>query len=133
MKLYHGTNNKNVTLVNVKSTNDYHPSSGPVEFLGPSFTDNIEVAKTYGEFIIEKDFKFNKIKKYRSLKALKESIIKKFGLKSGIPLSLQYRDIADSYRVMLISEGYDAITFSEGNKHSTNENIAQTYIPLSMS
>lgn len=132
MKLFHGTNNKNLELQPVKEGLGYHPGAGPVEFLGPSFSDSKEVALSYGKFLIEKDYTFNRVKKFRSLNALKNNIIKTFGL----PLFKQnlgeyYRDIADSYKAKLLAEGYDCIMFPEGIKTSTEEKLANTMIPLS--
>jgi hypothetical protein len=44
MKLYHGTDNPKLKFQTVKDGIGYHPGAGPVEFLGPSFTDSKEVA-----------------------------------------------------------------------------------------
>lgn len=132
MKLYHGTDSPNFKLQFVKKGLGYHPGAGPVEFLGPSFTDNKEVASSYGKFVIEKEFNPNNPKKFRSLQALKNDIIKVFGLPtSGQSLAEYYRDIADSYKVKLLAEGYDCVIFSEGLKSSTDEKTANTIIPLS--
>lgn len=130
MKLYHGTNKPNLKIKPVKDGLGYHPGAGPVEFLGPSFTDSEEVARTYGKHIIERELNVKKPKKYRSLNALKNDIIRTFGLKSGMNLGEQYRDIADSYKVKLVHEGYDAVIFPEGLKTSVNERVANTIILL---
>jgi len=132
MKLYHGTDNPNCKLQPVKDGIGYHPGAGPVEFLGPSFTDNKEIASSYGKNIIAKEFTPNKPKKFRSLTALKNNIIKVFGLPtSSRNLGEYYRDIADSYKAKLLAEGYDAVVFPEGLKGSTNEKVSTTVIPLS--
>lgn len=131
MKLYHGTDVQEVRFQKVKDGKGYHPGAGPVEFLGPSFTNNKEVAQTYGKYIIEREFTPVNPKKYRSMNALKNDIIKTFGIQSGINLGEQYRDIADSYRVKLQTEGFDAVIFPEGIKTATNEKLAITVIPLS--
>ena len=131
MKFYHGTDNPSLEFQAVKNGKGYHPGAGPVEFLGPSFTDSKEVAQTYGKFILKREFTPKNPKKYKSLNALKNDIMKTFGLKSGISLSEQYRDIADSYRIKLQAEGFDAVIFPEGIKTSTNEKIANTVIPVS--
>lgn len=132
MKLYHGTDNPNLKLQAVKNGAGYHPGAGPVEFLGPSFSDSKEIAHSYGTNIITVDFTPIKPKKYRSLTALKNNIIRVFGLPtSGRSLGEYYRDIADSYKAKLLAEGYDAVMFSEGLKGSTNEKVATTVIPLS--
>ncbi len=131
MKLYHGTDNPSIKLQPVKAGLGYHPGAGPVEFLGPSFTDNKEVACSYGKNIIETEFNPKNPKKFRSLEALKNSIIKVFGLPvSGQNLGEYYRDIADSYKAKLLAEDYDSIIFPEGLKSSTDKNIATTVIPL---
>lgn len=132
MKLYHGTDNPNFKLQLIKGGAGYHPGAGPVEFLGPSFTDSREVASSYGTIIIETEFVPNKPKKFSSLKSLKNNIIKVFGLpSSGQNLGEYYRDIADSYKAKLLAEGYDSVIFPEGLKASTNEKVAITVIPLS--
>lgn len=131
MKLYHGTDNPNLKLNPVKEGLGYHPGAGPVEFLGPSFTDKKEVARSYGKNIIEAEFTTNNPKKFRSLEALKNAIIKVFGLPaSGQNLGEYYRDIADSYKAKLLAEGYDSVVFPEGLKSSTDKNVATTVIPL---
>lgn len=133
MKLYHGTENPNVKLKSVKEGLGYHPGAGPVEFLGPSFTDNKEVAASYGKNILEKDIAIKNPKKFKNLNALKNNIIKIFGLPtSGQSLGEYYRDIADSYKAKLLAEGYDSVIFPEGLKTSTGEKMANTVIPLSM-
>lgn len=132
MKLYHGTDNPDFKLQPVKEGLGYHPGAGPVEFLGPSFSDNKEVAASYGKFIIEKKLALNNPKKFRSLNALKKDIIRTFGLpKSGQNLGEYYRDIADSYRAKLLAEGYDSVTFPEGLKSSTKEKVSNTFIVIS--
>lgn len=40
MKLYNGTDNPNFKLQPIKEGVGYHPGTGPVEFLGPSFSDS---------------------------------------------------------------------------------------------
>lgn len=131
MKLYHGTDNPSLKLQPVKEGLGYHPGAGPVEFLSPSFSDNKEVACSYGKNIIEFDFTPNNPKKFRSLEALKKNIIKVFGLPtSGQNLGEYYRDIADSYKAKLLAEGYDSVIFPEGFKSSTDKNVATTIIPL---
>lgn len=132
MKLYHGTDNPNLSFKQVKDGIGYHPGAGPVEFLGPSFSDNEAVAKSYGKYLYSRELSFNKVKQYKSLNALKNDILKTFALESGINLGEQYRDIADSFRIKLETEGYDAITFPEGVKSDTNHLIANTYIPLKL-
>ncbi len=132
MKLYHGTDNPNFKLLPVKTGLGYHPGAGPVEFLGPSFSDNESVAKSYGKYLITKDLSFGKVKQYKSLNVLKNEIIKTFALVSGINLGEQYRDIADSFRIKLTTEGYDAVAYPEGTKSDTNHMIANTYIPLKL-
>lgn len=132
MKLYHGSDNPNFKLKVVKEGLGYHPGAGPVEFLGPSFTDNKEVALSYGKSIFEREFILKNPKKFRSMEALKNDIIKAFGLPTaGQNLGEYYRDIADSYKVKLEAEGFDSVIFPEGIKSSTNEKIANTVIPLS--
>lgn len=132
MKLYHGTDNPNFKLQPIKEGVGYHPGAGPVEFLGPSFTDSKEIASSYGKNIIETEFAPNNPKKFSSLNALKNNIIKVFGLPtSGRNLGEYYRDIADSYKAKLLAEGYDSVMFPEGLKRSTNKKIANTVIPLS--
>ena len=132
MKLYHGTDNPDFNLKPVKDGLGYHPGAGPVEFLGPSFTDNKDVAASYGKFIFEKELKLNNPKKFRSMEALKDAIIRVFGLPtSGQNLGEYYRDIADSYKVKLLAEGFDSVIFPEGLKSSTKEKLANTIILLS--
>jgi hypothetical protein len=132
MKLYHGTNNSNLELQSVKEGLGYHPGAGPVEFLGPSFSDSKKVALSYGKYIIEEEINFSKPKKFRSMNALKNDIIKVFGLPlSGQNLGEYYRDIADSYKAKLLAEGYDCVIFPEGLKTSTKDEIANTVIPIS--
>lgn len=132
MKLYHGTDNPNFKLKPVKNGLGYHPGAGSVEFLGPSFSDSKEVAASYGKFVIEKEFTLNNPKKFGGLNALKNDIIKIFGLPtSGQNLGEYYRDIADSYRVKLLTEGYDSVIFPEGLKPSTDKQISNTVILLS--
>lgn len=80
MKIYHGTNKKNFKGQAVKEGAGYHPGAGPVEFLGLSFSDSRKIANSYGEFIIDTDFNPKNPKKYRSLNALKNDILKTFGL-----------------------------------------------------
>ena len=131
MKLYHGTDNPNLKFQSAKKGLGYHPGAGPVEFLGPSFTDNKKVAMSYGKIILEKDIVLNNPKKFRSLEALKNNIIKVFGLPiSGQKLGEYYRDIADSYKAKLLAEGYDSVIFPEGLKTSTDKKISNTVIPL---
>jgi len=132
MKLYHGTDNPNFELKPTKKGLGYHPGAGPVEFLGPSFSDSEEVASSYGKIIIQKEFTPTNPKKFRSLESLKRDIFKSFGLPtSGVNLGEYYRDVADSYKVKLLAEGYDSIIFQEGLKRSTNEKVSTTVIPLS--
>jgi hypothetical protein len=57
-------------------------------------------------------------------------MLKTFGLKSGVNLGEQYRDIADSYRAKLLAEGHDAVIFPEGLKPTTDEKRANTVIPI---
>ncbi len=131
MKLYHGTDNPNFKLQTIKEGAGYHPGAGPVEFLGPSFTDNKEVAASYGKNIIEWEFTPKNPKMFRSLETLRRDIIKVFGLpKSGRNLGEYYRDIADSYRAKLLAESYDAVIFPEGIKGSTDKMVSTTVIPL---
>ena len=133
MKLYHGSDNQKLMLKPVKSGKGYHPGSGPVEFLGPSFSDDKETAGSYGKYIFEIEFTPKKSRKYRSLNALKNDIIKIFGLpSSGHNVGDYYRDIADSYRVKLLSEGYDVVIFPEGMKTAPNKNKAITVILLNI-
>jgi len=132
MKLFHGTDNPNLKIKSVKEGLGYHPGAGAVEFLGLSHSDSEEVAQSYGKYIIEREFDPKKPKKYRSLNALKNDILKTFGLRSGINLSQQYRDIADSYKAKLLAEGYDAVIFPEGLKTSVNEKVANTIILLTV-
>lgn len=133
MKLYHGTDNPNLKFQSVKEGLGYHPGAGPVEFLGPSLTDNKEVALSYGKIVLERDCVLNSPKKFRSLNALKNNIIKIFGLpKSGQNLGEYYRDIADSYKAKLLSEGYDSVIFPEGLKTSTDKKVSNTVILLSV-
>ncbi|OGH29156.1 MAG: hypothetical protein A3A58_02130 [Candidatus Blackburnbacteria bacterium RIFCSPLOWO2_01_FULL_41_27] len=132
MKLYHGTDNPNFKLQPIKEGVGYHPGAGPVEFLGPSFTDSKEIAGSYGKNIIETEFTPVNPKKFRSLEALKKSIFKVFGLpRSGGNLGEFYRDIADSYKAKLLAEGYDSVMFMEGLKNATDEKKSITIIPLS--
>ncbi len=132
MKLYHGTDNPDFKLQPIKEGVGYHPGAGPVEFLGPSFSDNEEVAGSYGKIIIQKEFTPENPKKFRSLEALKNNIFKTFGPPtSGQNLGTYYRDIADSYKAKLLVEGYDSVIFPEGLKESTDEKESLTLIPLS--
>lgn len=132
MKMYHGTDDPDFKLHPIKEGVGYHPGAGPVEFLGPSFSDSEEVAGSYGKIIIQKEFTPVNPKKFRSLEALKNNIFKTFGLPtSGQNLGAYYRDIADSYKVKLLAEGYDAVIFHEGLKRSTDEKVSITVIPLS--
>lgn len=132
MKLYHGTNNPDFKLQPIKEGVGYHPGAGPVEFLGPSFSDSEEVAGSYGKIIIQKEFTPVNPKKFRSLEVLKNNIFKTFGPPaSGQNLGAYYRDIADSYKAKLLAEGYDSVIFSEGLKEATNEKVSTTVIPLS--
>jgi len=132
MKLYHGTDNPDFKLQPIKEGVGYHPGAGPVEFLGPSFSDNEEVAGSYGKIIIQKEFTPENPKKFRSLEALKNNIFKIFGPPtSGQNLGAYYRDIADSYKAKLLAEGYDSVIFPEGLKRSTDEKVSITVIPLS--
>ena len=131
MKLYHGTDNPKLIIKTVKEGIGYHPGAGSVEFLGLSFSDNKEVASSYGKNIIEIEFTPKNPKNFRSLEALKNNIIKVFGLPtSGQNLGEYYRDIADSYKAKLLVEGYDAVVFPEGLKSSTDKVVATTVIPL---
>jgi hypothetical protein len=131
MKFYHGSDNPNLKLESVKEGTGYHPGAGPVEFLGPSFSENKTVALSYGKYVFEKEFNFSKPKKFRSMNALKNDIIKVFGLpSSGQNLGEYYRDIADSYKAKLLAEGYDCVMFPEGIKTSTKEKLANTVIPI---
>ncbi len=131
MKIFHGTDKYNFKLQKVKDGVGYHPSAGPVEFLGLSYSDSRNVAGSYGEKIIESDFTPKNPKKFRSLNALKNDILKTFGLPSGkLNLGEHYKDIADSYRAKLLAEGYDSILFPEGLKSSTDLEVATTVIPL---
>jgi hypothetical protein len=130
MKVYHGTDNRRVNFKIVKNGVGYHPGAGPVEFLGPSFSDSKAVAQSYGKFVIEKEIAINRPKRFRSLGALRNSILKTFSLVPKINLGAQYRDIADSYRAKLLAEGYDAVLYPEGIKTETEVNIANTIIPL---
>lgn len=133
MRLYHDTDSPNIKLKSVKEGLGYHPGAGPVEFLGPSFTDNKKVAMSYGKIVIEKDIVLNNPKKFRSLESLKNNIIKIFGLPiSGQNLGEYYRDIADSYKAKLLAEGYDSVIFPEGLKTSTDKKISNTIILLSI-
>lgn len=131
MKLYHGTDNPDFKLQPIKEGVGYHPGAGPVEFLGPSFSDNQEVASSYGRIIIEREFTPKKPKKFKNLGTLKNNIIKTFGLpSSGMNIGEYYRDIADSFKAKLLAEGYDSVIFPEGLKSSTKEKVANTIIPL---
>lgn len=130
MKFYHGTDSPNLEFAAVKSGDGYHPGAGPVEFLGPSFTDSKEVAQSYGKYVLERNLTLRNPKKYRSLNALRSHILRTFSLTPGTGLGKQYRDIADSYRVKLLAEGHDAIIFPEGIKTSTDERVGNTVIPL---
>jgi hypothetical protein len=130
-KLYHGTDNPKLTLSSVKDGFGYHPGAGPVEFLGLSFSTSKEVAASYGKNIIEREFIIKKPKKFRSMNALRENIIKTFSLpQKGQSVAEHYRDIADSYKVKLQAEGYDAVIFPEGLKGNIKEKIAETVIPI---
>ena len=132
MRLYHGTDNPDFKLQPIKEGMGYHPGAGPVEFLGPSFSNNKEVAGSYGKIIIQKEFTPEKPKKFRSLVALKNNIFKTFGLPaSGHSLGAYYRDIADSYKAKLLAEGYDSVIFPEGLRGSTDKKVSTTVIPLS--
>ena len=130
MKLYHGTDNPKLKFQAVKAGIGYHPGAGPVEFLGPSFSDLREVAQSYGKYIFEHEFTPKNPKRYKSLNALRNDMLKTFGLKSGVNLGEQYHDIADSYRAKLLAEGYDAVIFPEGLKTSVHEKVANTVILL---
>ena len=130
--IYHGTDNPKLTLSPVKGGFGYHPGAGPVEFLGPSFSTRKEVANSYGKNIIEREFVATNPKRFRSLNALRENIIRTFGLpQSGQKVVEYYRDIAESYKIKLQAEGYDAVIFPEGLKEAIKEKIAETVIPIS--
>ena len=130
--MYHGTDNPRLILSPVKSGFSYHPGAGPVEFLGPSFSTNKEVANSYGENIVEREFVIKNPKRFRSLNALRENIIKTFGLpQSGQKVAEYYKDIAESYRIKLQAEGFDAVIFPEGLKKNTKDKVAETIIPIS--
>jgi len=133
--IYHGSDNPELKLLPVKGGFGYHPGSGPVEFLGTSFTDDMKVASSYGKYIYIGTFNPERPKAFKDLGALKRDIEKSFGrLKPGDHISsigAYYKDIADSYRIKLLSEGYDAVKFSEGEKSNTAVNIAVTIIPIS--
>jgi hypothetical protein len=130
--LFHGSDNSNLKIKSMKDGFGYHPGAGPVEFLGPSFSDSYDVAQSYGKHVFEREFTPKKPKKYRSLNALRNDILKTFSLRSGISLAQQYRDIADSYKAKLLAEGYDAVIFPEGLKTSVNEKVANTVIILNV-
>lgn len=131
MRLYHGSDNPKLIIQPAKNGFGYHPGASPVEFLGPSLSDNKDVASSYGKYVYELEFTLKKIKKYRSLNALRNNIIKTFGLPvSGQNIGKYYRDTADSYRTKLLAEGFDAFAFQEGMKHEITKNPANTIIPL---
>lgn len=130
--IYHGTDNPKLTLSPVKDGLGYHPGAGPVEFLGPSFSTSKEVANSYGKNLIEREFVIKNPKRFRSLNALRENIIKTFGLpQSGQQIAEYYRDIAENYRIKLQAEGYDAVIFPEGLKKNIKDKIAETVILIS--
>ena len=131
-KIYHGTNNPSLTLFPVKSGLGYYPGAGPVVFLGPSFSTERGIAGSYGKNIVEREFSPKKPRRFRSMGALRNDIIKTFGLPQGtLSVAEYYKDIADSYKVKLQAEGYDAIIFPEGRKQNIKEKIAETVIPIS--
>lgn len=130
--IYHGTDNPKLTISPVKDGLGYHPGAGPVEFLGPSFSTSKEVANSYGENIIKREFAIKNPKRFKSMNALRENIIKTFGLpRNGQKIAEYYKDIAENYKIKLQAEGYDAVIFPEGLKRKTNEKIAETVIPIS--
>ena len=129
--VYHGTDNPKLTLSPVKEGFGYHPGAGPVEFLGPSFSTSKEVANSYGKNIIECEVAIKNPKRFKSMNALRENIIKTFGLpQSGQKVSEYYKDIAESYRIKLQAEGFDAVIFPEGLKKNTKDKVAETIIPI---
>ena len=129
--VYHGTDNPKLTLSPVKGGFGYHPGAGPVEFLGPSFSTSKEVANSYGKNIIECEVAIKNPKRFKSMNALRENIIKTFGLpQSGQKVSEYYKDIAESYRIKLQAEGFDAVIFPEGLKKNTKDKVAETIIPI---
>ena len=134
-EIYHGSDNPAVKLLPVKVGFGYHAGSGPVEFLGPSFSNDIKIASSYGKYIYIGTFNPERPKIFKDLGALKRDIEKSFGrLKPGDQVSsvgAYYKDIADSYRIKLLSEGFDAVQFSEGEKSNTAVNMAVTIIPIS--
>ena len=130
--IYHGTDDSKLTLSSVKGELGYHPGAGPVEFLGPSFSTNKEVAGSYGKNIIEREFAVKNPKRFKSMNALRENIIKTFGLpQTGQKIGEYYKDIAESYKIKLQAEGFDAVIFPEGLKKNINDKIAETVIPIS--
>ena len=130
--VYHGTDNPKLTISPVKGGFGYHPGAGPVEFLGPSFSTSKEVANSYGKNIIEREFTTKNPKRFKSMNALRENIIKTFGLpQNGQKIAEYYKDIAESYKIKLQAEGYDAVIFPEGLKKNINDKIAETIIPIS--
>jgi hypothetical protein len=132
VRVYHGTDAPNFFFSAVKDSMSYHPGAGPVEFLGPSFSTSKKVAASYGKYLVERKLTLKNPKRFLSLQALRRDIIRTFGLpKSGNDIGGHYRDIADSYRVKLQAEGYDAVIFPEGAKHSVKEEMATTIIPVS--
>ena len=132
--MFHGSDNPALMLHPTKPGSGYHVGAGPVEFLGPSFTDNKRIASSYGKYVYKAEFNPNKAKRFKSLEMLRRVIEKSFGrLKPGDHvenIGLYYRDIAENYRVKLMAEGFDAVIFAEGQKSNPTTDMGMTIIPI---
>ena len=132
--MYHGSDNPALMLHPIKPGSGYHVGAGPVEFLGPSFSDNKRIASSYGKYLYVAEFEPKKPKRYKSIEAVRRDIEKSFGrLKPGDHvknIGLYYRDIAENYRIKLMSEGFDAVVFAEGEKSNPATDMGITVIPI---
>lgn len=133
--IYHGSDNPKIKLISTKSGFGYHTGAGPVEFIGPSFTVDKNIALSYGRYLYRTSFQPQNPKTFRSMNSLKKDIEKSFGyLKPGDNvgnLGAYYKDIAENYRIKLQLEGYDSILFKEGSKFNTSVHKARTIIIIS--
>jgi hypothetical protein len=132
--MYHGSDNPALLLTPTKTDSGYHVGAGPVEFLGPSFSDSKRIASSYGKYIYVATFEPVKPKQFKSMESLRRDIEKSFGrLTPGDHVSnlgRYYRDIAENYRIKLTSEGFDAVMFAEGEKSNPSRDMGMTVIPI---
>ena len=129
--LYHGTMSDIKSLDVVKKTGKIG-GEGVVELLGPSLSTSKNVAKSYGDNILEVNFIPKNVKTFDSLQALKEDIAKSATIKLNETRS-SYQVISDrasAYKKMLQSQGYDAISFPEGKIGESIGVGERTIIPL---